>query len=149
MEMKKIILLIMICLVISVNLYSGFRANVPTMRIQPDGTEVRLFITGNDFYRRLHDENNFTIIRDRSTRYFCWAKQGEDGKLESTGKPIHIYDPKEIGLEPGEDYSRARLRELIDERIQNNEFLRQMMNRGSILNYDSRTIDHITPCMER
>ena len=146
MGKKKIILLIMICIVISVNLHAGFHRNVPTVERQPDGIVMRLFITGDEFYRRLHDENNFTIIRDKNTRYFCWAKQGEDGRLESTGKPIHLYDPKEIGLEPGEDYSRARIRELIDERIQNCEMLQYMRNRGSILNYDSRTIDPVTPC---
>ncbi|MCL2065412.1 MAG: M6 family metalloprotease domain-containing protein, partial [Candidatus Cloacimonetes bacterium] len=47
---------------------------------------------------------------DSRTRFYCWARQGEDGELESTGFPIHLHDPKDLGLEPGETISPERRR---------------------------------------
>ena len=68
--------------------------------IQPDGTiiMVEMVVGGqnNPFaFKRL---NEFSLVRDES-KYYCWARQGEDGNLKSTGYAIHLYDPEELGLE--------------------------------------------------
>jgi len=113
-------LLILICFVISSNLYSSMYSG-PVELYQPDGTIVQAFATGgkfgNSFYGRAYDKDDFTIIRDKETTYYCWAKQGADGWIESTGFPIHLYDPKTLDIKPGESDSPERIEEKRRERI--------------------------------
>jgi len=90
--------------------------SVPIELYQPDGTIVQAFATGDSFVGRAYDKDDFTIIRDKETTYYCWAKQGADGWLESTGFPIHLYDPKTLDIKPGESDSPERLEEKRRER---------------------------------
>ena len=98
------------CLFVSGNLFAAYLRNIKRQVEQPDGTIINVFLTGDENFSFLHDEERFTIIRDSRTRFYCWARQGEDGELESTGFPIHLHDPKELGLEPGETISPERRR---------------------------------------
>ena len=98
----KSVLLIMICLITSIELYSTSFKNLTVQLTQPDKTIVDAFATGNDpGFIRCHDANDYTIVKDRKTGFFCWAYLDSDGYLESTGFPIHLYNPKDLGLEPG------------------------------------------------
>jgi len=69
---------------------------------QPDGAiiEIEQIMGGVnnprwDFLRK----GEYTVVWDKETKYFCWARQGADGNLESTGYPIHLYDADNLGLE--------------------------------------------------
>ena len=79
------------------------------MVFQPDGVEFEIeWVSGgennlDDLYRI----DGFTIIKDE-TGFWCWAKQGEDGSLESTGYPVHLYDPVELGLKKNIRMTRER-----------------------------------------
>ena len=106
----KSILFMMVCLLISINLYSSYVENHPIELEQPDGTIIKAFVTGSnprDGFNNLraHNSENYTIIRDKKSYMWCWAKQASDGSLESTGYEVHLYDPKSLGLKPGEDIS--------------------------------------------
>ena len=110
MNKIKIMLLTMICLIISANLYSTRLENVPIELKQPDGTIINAFVTGFstvDGYSdgRIHNSEKFTMIQDDVSGKWCWAKQASDGSLESTGYEVYIYDPKTLGIKPGEDIS--------------------------------------------
>ena len=105
----KAIVIIALLMVLSINVYgSGLMENQPWTLTQPDGTIIHVRFTGDSFNSRTHNEENFTMIRDPETRYWCWARRSDDGhNIESTGKPAHLYDPRELGLEPGIEISGA------------------------------------------
>lgn len=59
------------------------KSNVPITLIQPDGTSISCFVTGDEFYQIVHDENGYTIIRDSQTGYYVYAIE-KDGDLAPT-----------------------------------------------------------------
>ena len=77
---------------------------------QPDGMKVTIetVIGGKNNPSIIQRINGFTVVRDTDTRYWCWARQAEDGALESTGYPVHLYDPEELGLEKNIRISNER-----------------------------------------
>ena len=66
----------------------------------PDGRKIlaETVSGGENNHCILFRVNGYTIIMNES-RIWCWARQGEDGNLESTGYAIHLYNPEELGLE--------------------------------------------------
>jgi len=135
--MKRInaLWLVLICLIISNNLHSSpYEENLPLKVEQPDGTIITVYFTGakGGYYYtyRFCDEDNFTILEDNETGVFCWAKQDSDGWLKSTGYAVHLYNPKDLGLKPGESMSKERAEERYNIWIQT----------GKVLNYDG-TLD--------
>jgi hypothetical protein len=136
---------------VSVELYSTHFKNSPSSKTQPDGTVIKAFYTGwqNSFthdgfhmgYVRLHDENDFTIILDEETGFYCWAKQGADGALESTGYPVHLHDPRDLGLEPGEDHSGEVWNRILDQQ----RLERRGERRGGIREVDSWSLPYASP----
>ena len=65
--------------------------------LQNDGTKIILETKNNPTI--LVKKDGFTVIYDNDSKNYCWARQSEDGRLESTGYPVHLYDPNELGLE--------------------------------------------------
>jgi hypothetical protein len=85
---------------------------MPLQRTQPDGVVVNFFQSGDLAYSWLHSEDNFTIESDPKTNFFCWAIHTEDGQdIKSSGYPIHLYDPVDLGLQPNIHPPREVLRE--------------------------------------
>jgi hypothetical protein len=126
--MKKIYLILLITLsfAISSSLHTTRMENSPVELTQPDGTLIQAFITGHRTtgyvrYYRYHDEDGYTMIRDEQTRYYCWARQCPDGWLLSTGLPVHLHNPAELGISPGEDNSPSRRQEIWDRLVSENE----------------------------
>jgi hypothetical protein len=108
----KIIAFFMILLVTE-SVYASYTEKGPVEVKQPDGTELTIYETGDHRYRRYHDENDYTVIKDRKTKFICYAIRGEDGNLKSSGYPIHLHSPQSLGLEPGLRPSPERIREMI------------------------------------
>lgn len=53
---------------------------------QPDGSKVTLKLYGSEFYMRAESLDGYTVIRDKSTKWICYAILSKDGStLESTG----------------------------------------------------------------
>jgi len=89
--------------------------------VQPDGVEVSII---KSVYREGYTEyvykRNFAVMLDSLSGYWCYAKQGEDGWLESTGYPIHLHNPANIGIIFFERPTDERIEELI-QRSRNEE----------------------------
>ena len=45
----------------------------PVVRIQPNGDTIHLFVTGDEYYHRLNDVENYTIIQHPQTGYWVYA----------------------------------------------------------------------------
>ena len=96
-------LLSMFCLMFF-GLNAAWFDNFPSQVTQPDGTIIDVLLSGDEFHNWAHDEDGFTIIQDKETGFWCWAS-AENGNLFSTGNPIHLYSPTNLGLTPRENIS--------------------------------------------
>lgn len=97
---KKIfffVLLTVFCL--STN-YAAYISNYPVTVTQPDGTTLACFASGDEFYNWLHDANNFTIIQNPKTGFYCYAIKNGDAVVASSHIAGRI-DPVSAGLTAG------------------------------------------------
>ena len=54
---------------------------------QPDGTEVSVYIWGDEYYQHVESLDGQTLVRDPQTREICYAELSDDGEdLISTGR---------------------------------------------------------------
>ena len=88
----------------AMNVYSAYLKNVPIDLKQSDGTIIHCFVTGDEFHRRVHDKDNYSIIRDPATGYYVYAIIKGD-KLLPTSYIVGMCDPKTLLLQPGYDVS--------------------------------------------
>lgn len=86
--------------------------NVEKILIQPDGTELHCYASGDEFYSRLHDKDGYTIIQAESG-YFVYATKNDQGEIIATQHIAGKSDPKSLGLVPNikisqKDYFKRR-----------------------------------------
>lgn len=91
---------------------------IPRTVTQPDGRELRCFITGDQYGRRLHDENNYTIVQNRSDGVYYFAIQNENGNLIPSDYVVGDHNPLFLPIEPGISIS-------LDEYNENKNFYHQ------------------------
>ncbi|MCX6270424.1 MAG: M6 family metalloprotease domain-containing protein, partial [Bacteroidetes bacterium] len=80
--------------------YSAIMTNVPVILTQPNGIEIQAFETGDEFYIRVFDSDNFTIIMNEATGYYEYAVL-TDGKLTASGYIAGVVNPNETDLQKG------------------------------------------------
>lgn len=97
--MKKI-LVIIISLILSNQLFCAYLVNVPQTITQPNGATINCFVTGDEFYSWLHDNNNFTIVRNQNTGYYCYAILVEN-VLVASPYIVGVNGPENSGLTQG------------------------------------------------
>ena len=90
--------------------YADYVINYPVEIIQPDGTKIKCYITGDEYYNRLHDSLNYTIVRDFTSGYFYYAKSSGDELIPSEYIVGQI-DPRTTTLVPGIDLDIEIIRE--------------------------------------
>jgi M6 family metalloprotease-like protein len=108
---NKTVLMVLFLVLCTFNIHAAWLNNVQIDLTQPDGTVLEAYATGDEFHNWAHDANNFTIIQDPITGYWCWGRE-VDGDVVSTGYPIHRYTPQSLGLTPGQNISEERYSEL-------------------------------------
>jgi len=97
--MKKLLLLITISFIFTVNSYSAYLNFEPITVIQPDGTVLNIFGSGDEFYNWLHDKDGYTIIQDEVNGYFCYAVP-DGNKLKASAYIAGIASPLLTGIKP-------------------------------------------------
>jgi len=109
----KALLIVMFLILITSLLMGAPLRNVPTEVNQPDGTNFKCFMTGDEYYHRIHDAKGYTIIQNPSTGWFVYAeKQG----LELVPS-IHVpgeADPVALGLTPNLMIDEAKIMERVE-----------------------------------
>jgi M6 family metalloprotease-like protein len=88
---------------------------------QPDGMTLHLYVSGDEHYNRLHDQEGYTIIQDPATGYYVYAGLDPDGDLVSSGYAVGSVHPKTIGLGKGIMHAPEKIRE----KVATDRFLRQ------------------------
>jgi M6 family metalloprotease-like protein len=95
--MKKAI--ITFIFMVTAALFSAYLKNIPTAVTQPDGTTLNLFATGDEFFNRLHDENDFTVIQGSDGWYYYGVSEGDN--VVPSGFKAGESDPERGGLSKG------------------------------------------------
>jgi M6 family metalloprotease-like protein len=85
--------------------------NVPVTVTQPDGEELDLFASGDEYYNWLHDANGYTIIQDPNTGYYVYADL-VNGELIPTEFIVGRADPALVGLSPYLNISPEKVSEI-------------------------------------
>ena len=94
-------------------LHSALLTDIPVKVVQPDETKIDVYKSGDEFHNWYHDSEQYTIVQDEKTSFWCWAK-AENGGLISTGYPIHLYSPVSLNISPRENISEQRYYQLIN-----------------------------------
>jgi hypothetical protein len=80
---------------------------MPRTIVQPDGTKIECFITGDEFGGMIHDANGYAVKRDSKTGWWHYAIEKE-GKVSCSEFIVGKADPKEKGLKKGIiDFNKA------------------------------------------
>ena len=108
--MKKILSFFIILSFCCNAIYAHYVQHEPHLLTQPNGVEINCFITGDEYYRRVYDEQGFTITRNKETGYFVYALLVND-ELVATSYVVGEVDPASVGLTPNVDISAAKKQE--------------------------------------
>lgn len=71
--------------------------NIEKILTQPDGTTLRCYASGDEFYNRLHDSEGYTIVQAENG-YFVYASTDKNGEIIATQHIAGKSDPKALGL---------------------------------------------------
>ncbi|MBQ7985790.1 MAG: hypothetical protein IJ304_00810, partial [Clostridia bacterium] len=73
---KYIILVLVIFAIIAFGIVATAEpvSNLPTVVTQPDGEELNLFVSGDEYFNYLHDADGNLIIKDYDTGYYTYAE---------------------------------------------------------------------------
>lgn len=95
-------------LILTINLSGAYIDNFPQTIVQPNGAVIHCFLSGDEYYNWLHDENNYTIIQNQKTGYYCYALNQND-ELVASKYIVGVDDPKSTSLRPGIQISSEEL----------------------------------------
>jgi M6 family metalloprotease-like protein len=65
---------------------------------QPDGTKIEVVGWGDEFSAVFETLDGYTVIFDPALKAYCFAQQGADGNLVSTGVQVHRAQASALGL---------------------------------------------------
>jgi M6 family metalloprotease-like protein len=107
-----------VCAAILMTSAAAFAAplfNVPIEERQPDGTVIKLFASGDEFGRVIHDADGYAVVRDPVTSEIVYAEK-RDGRLVPTRMIAGRDDPRQSTLTPRlrDETAAARNREMFN-----------------------------------
>lgn len=86
----------------------AYLTNVPVTIKQPDGKELNIYATGDEFHNWLHDKNGFTIIQNPKTGYYCYAILNNE-EIIASKYIVGETDPQIVGLKPNINISPDKI----------------------------------------
>ncbi|MFO7659921.1 MAG: choice-of-anchor J domain-containing protein [Candidatus Cloacimonadaceae bacterium] len=98
--------LVFIIWTISMGLWSAYLTDVQTALVQPDGRELNLLASGDEFHNWLHDKDGYTIIQSPQTGFYTYAEK-QNGQLVAGKLIVGRDNPSSLGLEPRLNISKA------------------------------------------
>ena len=93
--MRKLLFLLFV--VLSSAAMSAPVWNKPVTIVQPNGDTLQCFVSGDEFFHRLHDADGYTIVRNTTTGEYVYATLVE-GDLAPTTLLVGHNDPRSAGL---------------------------------------------------
>jgi hypothetical protein len=86
-------------------LLAAYQENLPQRVVQPDGSELELLASGDEFFSYLHDANGYTIIQGEDAIITMPSEITKRLLLLPTG--FDQFDPAVLGLEKKVMISRS------------------------------------------
>ena len=102
-QMKRCISFLFLSICYSVA-YPLYLTNYPIPITQPDGSVVPCYATGDEYHRRIHDAEGYTLLRDPQTGYLVYALLKNDELVPSNYFAGKIR-PETAGIQPNLDIS--------------------------------------------
>lgn len=84
---------------------------LPVVRVQPNGDTLHCYVSGDEFFHRLHDSEGYTIVQNTETGQYVYAMLHE-GLLQPTAYVPGSVNPASVGLSPNSIPSAKELRRL-------------------------------------
>ena len=78
--------------------------NMPAVRLQPNGDTLHCFVSGDEFYHRLHDAQGYTIVQNPRNGYWVYAdtvhSDADHWEVVATNYVAGTVQPSSVGLTP-------------------------------------------------
>ncbi len=104
--MKKSLVLVLFALLASIgSVYATYIEKLPVSVTQPDGVELNLFASGDEYYNWMHDADNYTIIKDQATGYYVYAVNDKKGNIVPSSFVVGQVNPQTTDLTVGTQLS--------------------------------------------
>lgn len=107
--MKKIFILFYFFISVQV-LWAVPVKNLKYSVTQPDGSILELYLTGNEYVRRLHDVNDYSVIKG-DDGYYYYAINDAEGNVIPSAYRYGKTDPEKVGIPKGINISTGKYRE--------------------------------------
>jgi M6 family metalloprotease-like protein len=117
--MKKNILFSIIILY-SLFCWSAPLKNAKIQIKQPNGKVIDCFATGDEFYHWTHDEDNYTIIQDQKTGYYCYAIS-QNNVLIASKYVVGVDNPAKSGILPGVNLTPDKILDICSNSVLNKQ----------------------------
>ncbi|OQY25940.1 MAG: hypothetical protein B6244_14545, partial [Candidatus Cloacimonetes bacterium 4572_55] len=95
---------------------AAYLHDVPQTLTQPDGTIIKCFATGDEFYNWLHDKDGYTIIQNKDG-FYAYADRSGD-KLIPSNAIVGQDDPRAVGLRPHINLDPEKIGQIRSEKSQ-------------------------------
>lgn len=84
----------------SINTFAIYVEKMPYSIVQPDGTKIDCFITGDEFGGMIHDKNGFSLLKNEKDSWWYYAENIND-KAVCSKYIVGKVNPDEKGLKKG------------------------------------------------
>ncbi|AQQ70126.1 M6 family metalloprotease domain protein [Limihaloglobus sulfuriphilus] len=92
MKKQLFVLLLLLC---SLPAFGRLFDNRPVQLVQPDGTAIKAFISGDQFYMDIRLADGTSIVKDPQSGFYCYGVIADDGsRIVSTGVPAGYWGMK-------------------------------------------------------
>ena len=78
--------------------FAALLFDIPIELIQPDGTVLNCYVSGDEYYNYLHDINGYTIIQSNIDGYYYYAKRANNKIIPSEYRPNQNHDLQALGF---------------------------------------------------
>ena len=108
---RALFILTVLLVLLPVGAYSAYVSDLPTTLTQPDGTVIKCFASGDEYYNWAHDRDGYVIIRNPSNGYWVYAVL-VDGQVVASRQVVGRVNPAKAGFTPNIRPNPARIEAL-------------------------------------
>ena len=90
--------------------------DIPVTVNQPDGEELHLLASGDEYNNWLHDADHYTVLQDPITGYYVYAVEGAGGDVAPSIYQVGKVKPADVGLKQGVKRSPKKIQERFRDR---------------------------------
>lgn len=98
-------------LLLANSVYAVYVEKMPLVRVQPNGDTIHIFVTGDEYYHRYHDADNYTLMINNAG-YWVYAQSDKAGSIQPSSYVFNTVTPASVGLTPGLSISKQEYKEL-------------------------------------